>query len=369
MDRGLKISLGMHVGLILAVLLAESLAPPRLERLPDTTEVALISASDFAAMTAPQREETASESATPTPTPTPAPKAVDRPEAPTASDDDGSADRQQAAVIDDTPSPPDASLRPVQRQADRVAPEAIPEPDPEAQIERRDQAALEPDEPVEVPESAVPEQQATAREAAATETVTEATEIDESAAPRRTATAPEVSLRPARRPERRPTPPEPEPESEPVPERAAAQPSPEPEPERPSASAIEDALLAALDDPVDTPSPRHDTPVAGALSQADIDMLRLSVEECWNVGRLSTEAMQVVVTIGFEMTRESRPVAESIRLVEATGASAHAQNAAFEVGRAAINECGRHGFGLPSDLYDQWKEVEITFNPARMSVR
>ncbi|MCC5988701.1 MAG: energy transducer TonB [Pararhodobacter sp.] len=384
MDRGIKISLGMHAGLILAVILADSLTVPRPDRRPEVTEVALISTADFAALVEPRREQpapspeapAAPEPETPPPPPPAAEDAPEPPPPPTQADE-GTSDRPQAAVVDEAPPPPDASLRPVQRQAERVAPEAVPEPDPEVQTDRRDQAALVPDDaPADTPEEAAPEQEATAREAAATETVTEATDISETEAPRRTATAPEVSMRPVRRPERPPTPPVTETaRAEPQPERPATQtrpePEPAPEPDGPSASAIEDALLAALDSPDDAPapSPRNANTRSGDLSQSDIDMLRLAVEDCWNVGRLSSEAMQVVVTIGFELTRDARPVAESIQLVEASGGSQPAQRAAFDVGRAAINECGRNGFGLPSEYYDQWKEVEITFNPARMSVR
>ena len=105
------------------------------------------------------------------------------------------------------------------------------------------------------------------------------------------------------------------------------------------------------------------------LSQADADALRLNIESCWNTGILSTEALNVVVTIGFEMTQDARPVGSSIHMVSATGGSAAAQQAAFEAGRQAIVQCGMDGYGLPQDLYDQWRLVEITFNPARMSTR
>ncbi|PWE27062.1 hypothetical protein C4N9_18835 [Pararhodobacter marinus] len=100
-----------------------------------------------------------------------------------------------------------------------------------------------------------------------------------------------------------------------------------------------------------------------------MDGLRLSVEQCWNVGILSTEALNVVITIAFEMTPDARPVESSIRQVSASGGSAGAQQAAFDAGRQAIVQCGTNGYGLPSDLYDQWRLVEITFNPARMSTR
>ncbi|HHX89611.1 MAG TPA: hypothetical protein GX700_07520 [Paracoccus sp.] len=132
------------------------------------------------------------------------------------------------------------------------------------------------------------------------------------------------------------------------------------------ADAITDALAAAL---ADDPQPGGGGDAGPSITQADIDGLRLAVEECWNVGILSSDALQVVVTIGFEMSPDAHPIPGSVRLVEAQGGGQAAQMTAFEAGRRAIEECGMNGFGLPSELYDQWRLVEITFNPANMSSR
>ncbi|MEM6478789.1 MAG: energy transducer TonB, partial [Pseudomonadota bacterium] len=42
---------------------------------------------------------------------------------------------------------------------------------------------------------------------------------------------------------------------------------------------------------------------------------------------------------------------------------------AFEAARRAIIRCGAKGFDLPSEKYDQWKEIEMTFNPEQMRTR
>jgi hypothetical protein len=69
------------------------------------------------------------------------------------------------------------------------------------------------------------------------------------------------------------------------------------------------------------------------------------------------------------MDPDARPITDSIRQVSATGGNFAAQQVVFETGRQAIVQCGSNGFPLPLDLYDQWRHVEITFNPARMSFR
>ncbi|MEO0665673.1 MAG: energy transducer TonB, partial [Pseudomonadota bacterium] len=63
------------------------------------------------------------------------------------------------------------------------------------------------------------------------------------------------------------------------------------------------------------------------------------------------------------------PVTNSIRLVSSSGGSAQAAQQAFEAGRRAIIRCGVDGFDLPPEKYEQWKEIEITFNPEQMRIR
>jgi hypothetical protein len=272
-------------------------------------------------------------------------------------------------VISDAPPPPDASLTPVQRPVERVGPEAVAPSDlPEARV---DQTAVAPD-PAAPPAEAPPAQEATARAAAATEIVTEATRLSETEPARRTATAPEVSLRPQPRPARptpaaqTPTPPAPQ---TPPPPAAPTEPPVDPTAAA-VARALEEALSAGLAGELAEASGFDSTfSDPSVISQGEIDRLRLAVEECWNVGILSTDALQVVVTISFEMTPDARPIASSIRQVEASGSNPLAQRAAFDAGRRAIEECGINGYGLPPELYDQWRSVEIVFNPARMRTR
>ena len=402
MHTGHKVSAVLHVGLILWVMLFDLFSAPERDLRPPVTDVSLVSAAEFAALSqprpaappiapepapepapAPEPEPVAPPEPVPAPQPEPEPAPITAPEPvvpqpqptpppPADPQPDATSERPQAAVVSPEPSPPDASLRPIQRPAERVAPEAVPAPAPEVTIDRRDQAAAEPDatpEPAEAP----PAQEETAREAAATETVTEATDISETEPVRRTATAPEVSLRPQRRPERPATPPATPPApvetaTRPTPPATPAPtPTPAPEPTGPSADAVADALAAALSESLDL-SGGFDTGPS-SMSQADIDGLRLRVEECWNVGLLSSDALQAVVTIGFDMTPDARPLEGTIRLVDAQGGGQAGQMAAFDAGRRAIVECGINGYGLPSELYDLWRQVEITFNPARMSIR
>ena len=393
MNTGHKVSAVLHGGLILWVMLFDLFSAPDRDLAPAVADVSLVSSEEFAALSAPRAaapepvpemapqsvpvprprpEPTAAPEPAPEPTPEPAQIAPPEPIAPPPAPQPEPPSPPQAEVIAPEVTP-DASLRPVQREAERVAPTPAPVPEPDVATGRRDQAAAEPD-PAADPAEAPPAQEETRRAPSATETVTEATRISEDEAPQRTATAPEVSIRPQRRPARAPEQIAAAP-ADPAPRQTPSTPAPDPAPEPTPpiapgadamADAITDALAAAL---ADEPEPGGGFDAGPSITQADIDGLRLAVEECWNVGILSSDALQVVVTIGFEMSPDAHPIPGSVRLVEAQGGGQAAQMTAFEAGRRAIEECGMNGFGLPSELYDQWRLVEITFNPASMSSR
>ena len=100
-----------------------------------------------------------------------------------------------------------------------------------------------------------------------------------------------------------------------------------------------------------------------ARSQSDEEeAFGLAVGNCWNVGSLSPGARATTVVVAFDMQRTGVPVTDSIRMVEFSGGSEADAGRAFEAARHAIIRCGRKGFQLPTEKYDQWRELEATFN-------
>ena len=69
------------------------------------------------------------------------------------------------------------------------------------------------------------------------------------------------------------------------------------------------------------------------------------------------------------LTQDGKPVVSSIRQVGSEGGTNASVKQAFETARRAIIRCGARGFQLPSDKYDQWKDIEMTFNPERMRIK
>ncbi|PWR03953.1 hypothetical protein DKT77_04380 [Meridianimarinicoccus roseus] len=352
MDTGFKVSLGGHAALLAVALVGWPFSAPRDAAPPASVSVTLVSPSDLPSvggLTPPAAPEIAEEfAALPPPAREDAPRPPAQPDAP--------------PVAEDTPPPPEppapeAPPPPV----DRVAP--VPQPAPPEPVREGDRVqpeiAATPDPAPDAIDAE--EQQATAPEAAAPQIVTEATETTE---------APTLAPAPAPRPQARPNRPAPEvaevqqPVREPDPE-----PMPEPEPSAPpQTEQVQDAVAAALAEALgaQTQSAVPSGQAGGPpLSQGERDGLRVAVSRCWNFGALSTDAAKVTVVVGMDMGLDGSP--SNLRLVSQSGGSAAAAQQAYDTARRAILRC--QPFSLPPEKYEQWRTIEMTFNPEEMRRR
>lgn len=363
MNTGQIISGAGHVGLIGWALLGNIFAS---DPIPfEVTQVTAISTEEFDAIMAAERPpEAASDILAPElpEVPSEVPELssqsdqtteTEQPAAALATDPDLAPDLQnlappqQAEVSDEAPvllPPqdevaallPETTVRPKPRPAKRVAPEQVAPSEPDVAIDEVDREETVPDEAADTPRE---EEEATAREEAATEIVTEAEESAE--------LAPAKSIRPRARPNRAPARQEPE----------------------TNGSAVEDALAAALNGVPQTPAPAAAAPSGPPLTGGEKDALRVAVQQCWNVGSLSTEALGTTVVVGVRMTEDAKPVIKSITMIDASGGSATAARQAFEAARRAIIRCGARGFNLPREKYSHWQDIEMTFNPEKMRIK
>ncbi len=95
----------------------------------------------------------------------------------------------------------------------------------------------------------------------------------------------------------------------------------------------------------------------------------MAVQQCWNVGSLSTDALQTTVVVSVNMTRDAKPESGSIRMLSFEGGSEAAARQAYEAARRAIIRCGASGYNLPVEKYLQWQTIEMTFNPEKMRIK
>ncbi|MBO4169599.1 cell envelope biogenesis protein TolA [Cereibacter azotoformans] len=416
MDKGVIISGIGHFSLILWLLFGDWFFQPQHAPEVAVTSVSLMTSAEFDAMTSaatqpseqrptpsvePEQPAPPPEEAAPAPAPapvaeTPPPLAPEpRPE-PAPQPDAAPTAPEIAPVpepeIAEAPEPlapvaeveqpilvPQSSPRPKPKPAPRVAPTPAPAPPPEAEVAEVPTPPVAPDPQTPAPE-VVEEKPPAAPEEATTEIVTETTETEEVAQ-----LAPTSSARPKVRPQRarapEPAAEEPRPASTSRTETAAAEPAETPaeRPERPAAEtprqndsrAVEDALAEALGGGTEPASERPSAPARSGppVTSGEKDAFRIAVQQCWNVGALSTEALATTVTVAMSMRQDGTPDAGSIRMIESRGGTDAGARQAFEAARRAIIRCGTRGFPLPPEKYDQWREVEMEFDPNGMRMK
>lgn len=245
----------------------------------------------------------------------------------------------------------DNARRPKERPANRVAPTPSAPPEPDAAVDTEVTQAAEPVPAQQDPAPAEPKE-ATAPEAANTEIVTEA---ETPTGGDVVALAPTGSPRPRARPARR----------EPAAEPARAETSTD------TSDAIADAVADAVSQGQAPSEPARSAPARGGppMTAGEKDALRVSVQQCWNVGSLSSEALRVTVTVLVQMNENATPDNGSIRMIGSEGGSGDAVRQAFEAARRAIIRCGARGFPLPAEKYGEWAEIEMVFNPEKMRIK
>ena len=392
-DIGTIVSGGGHAAVILYVLFGGLWFSPSDAPAMAATEVSLLSAAEFDALVAaapttptpaekpalpevtpPAPVEPALDAVEPQPKPTedpapaqeappaqvePAPEAapdttelaaVPAPDVAEAPDQTAPDVAPEDPVALPSPTPPTKPLA-----APRVAPVPVQAPDPTVQIDDQTVAAVTPDAAPDAP-VVTEEKPATAQEEAGTVIETEATEKP----PEVPVLAPASSARPKSRPMRTAA-------AKPEPEVSAPAADPASDP---AAEAIAAALAEAAATPADdgTTDGGNTAPQGPPMTSGEKDGLRVAVSACWIVDTGSQSA-DVTVTIGVSMSQDGTVVPGSLELIEAIGGSEDAQRSAFEKARRAILRCEKGGYPLPQDKYEQWKNIEMVFNPDGMRLR
>ena len=260
------------------------------------------------------------------------------------------ADVEQPLLVPDT-----EEAKP--QDAPRVAPVPAEAPEPDAEVAEMPTPAVSPDAApdAQVVEEDKPE---AAPEAATTQIITEAVETTD-----KPSLAPTSSARPRTKPPARTAE---TPEAEAPAAEAEAESSPAPEED-----SIADAVAAAVSEADAEPAGNNGT-VENAgppMTDGEKDALRVAVQACWNVGSLSSDALLTTVTLGLTVAQDGIPDVASIEMIGFEGGTEASARQAYEAARRAIIRCGAKGFQLPPDKYEQWRNIEMEFNPERMRIK
>ena len=146
------------------------------------------------------------------------------------------------------------------------------------------------------------------------------------------------------------------------------------QPSKSTASAVDAALAAAM---ASTSGDQNNAPTANAgnglsagppMTSADSSGLLAMLGRTWIVDPGSPSA-GVTVTVAFSLLPTGKVIPDSVKLVSATGGNEAAQRTAYEAARRAILHGSDLGFQLPPAKYQQWKEIEMVFDPNGMRLQ
>jgi hypothetical protein len=240
------------------------------------------------------------------------------------------------------------------QDAPRVAPVPAETPEPDAEVAETPTPAVSPDA---APDAQVVEEDRpeAAPEAATTQIITEAVETTD-----KPSLAPTSSARPRTKPPARTAE---TPEAETPAAAAEAESSSAPEED-----SIADAVAAALSEADADPAGTNGT-VENAgppMTDGEKDALRVAVQGCWNLAPMSSDAMRVTVTLVVNLAQTGVPDVGSIQMIRFEGGSEANALRIYDAARRAILICGRTGFQLPPEKYEQWRTIEMTFDPEKM---
>ncbi len=328
METGTKISGFIHLGAIgLAVFGGALFKAPASEAI-QISEVSIITSEDFAVLqsTAP---DTSPDVAKAPEIKVPEPVQEITPTVETPAEPAELLPEEQVAMIAPEPT-----------TAPRIDTQSAPKPDINAKEADTTQKEATPDEAATETAEPVPEQ---APKEAATEIVTEAEKPSEY--------APTSSNVPRSRPRD-------------MAERVAKVDASDPV-EQPTVDNTADEIAKALAE-ADAAQNKPALPKGPPLTGGERAGLVLAVEKYWNVPIGIQNAADMIVVIAIELSPNGKLIGDP-KLVDPQDLSAQGIRQAFEAGRRALIRA--QPYNLPPEKYEQWRQIEVVFNPEEMAVR
>ncbi|MDO5647894.1 protein TolA [Paracoccus sp. (in: a-proteobacteria)] len=137
----------------------------------------------------------------------------------------------------------------------------------------------------------------------------------------------------------------------------------------PLADALGQALSGAIAPPPQPMQLAPSLPMGDPITAAERDGLRIAIERCWNRGALSADALNMSISVAFQLDPTGVPERNSLRMIDHSGGNDATAQQAFEVARRGILMCGQAGFDLPAAKYGRWRDVIVDFRPGGVEFR
>ena len=178
--------------------------------------------------------------------------------------------------------------------------------------------------------------------------------------------------------EKKEPPPEPPKPQPPQPRYALATPRVKPKPEKPKEEFDPNKILVNLekmekqtakaDSKAAPPKAERSLKAAGAqsaLTMSEIDALRSKMSKCWNVLAVGAPDPSALVVRVRVFLNHDGTIASQPQLIDQARPGDPYFRAAADAAIRAVVICGP--YDLPPEKYENWKEIEITFDPRDMA--
>lgn len=139
-------------------------------------------------------------------------------------------------------------------------------------------------------------------------------------------------------------------------------------------AAIDAALADAASDAPAQDGGQTDIPEGPPMTAGEKEGLRVSINQCWNIGTLSTAAQRIKLTLRVEMKEDGTPDSNGITMTTFSGGDDAAAAQAFEAARRAVirgvKGCGgKAGYDLNPAKYAEWNVMNLNFDASGMRLR
>ena len=139
-------------------------------------------------------------------------------------------------------------------------------------------------------------------------------------------------------------------------------------------AAVDAALAAEASDAPAQDGGQTDIPEGPPMTAGEKEGLRVSINQCWNIGTLSTAAQRIKLTLRVEMKEDGTPDSNGITMTTFSGGDDAAAAQAFEAARRAVirgvKGCGgKAGYDLDPAKYAEWNVMNLNFDASGMRLR
>ena len=120
-------------------------------------------------------------------------------------------------------------------------------------------------------------------------------------------------------------------------------------------------MLAGCGAPNPSPPPQATAPASEQVTKAEVDLVLRQIARCWDPPIEAKGTRGIVVDIAAEVGADGR--VKSAQIISTARMGEPASRAAAESALRALLNPQCSPLALPAEKYEQWKTLDLRFNP------